>query len=144
MKNLLIVFLLISFSVNSCGQKTKSIQGAWELISGKYGMPDNTTERNQPDKPFQIKLFANKHFAYIMQKPDGSFEPARAGTYTIQGDQYIETHKWKYRLRIQRFYIYFYIPVTGGQACDEGPCKSIGCKRPGNKISADGRSTYKS
>lgn len=83
MKTLLILFLVVSFSVNSYGQKTKSIQGAWELISGKYGMPNNPTERNQPNKPFQIKLLTDKYFAYIMQKSDGSFEQASAGTYTI-------------------------------------------------------------
>lgn len=128
MKNLLIVFLVVCFSVNLYAQKSNSIQGAWQLISGKYGMSDNPMERNQPDKPFQIKLFTDKHFAYVMQKPDGSFEQASAGSYTIQGDQYIETHNWNTDSQYNGFTFAFTYQLQGDKLVMKGPVKVLDAK----------------
>lgn len=128
MKNLLIVFSIVTFSVNLYGQKGNSIQGAWELISGKYGMPDSQTERNQSNKPFQIKLFTDKHFAYVMQKADGSFEQASAGTYTIQGDQYIETHNWNTDSKYNGFTFTFIYQLQEDKLVMKGPVKVLDAK----------------
>ena len=85
---LCVFVLLIAFGVGA--QTTNPLVGAWELVYGKYG----SSERSQPDNPFQLKVFSPNHFAFIMQKEDGTFDRARAGTYKIEGDKYIETHSW--------------------------------------------------
>ncbi|CAN5751586.1 hypothetical protein BH24BAC1_BH24BAC1_40180 [soil metagenome] len=90
----LCVFILLLTCDPSFGQASNPLIGAWELIYGKYGLPDPPSERNQPDRPFQIKVFSPGHFAYVMQNEDGTFGEASAGTYRIEGDKYIETHNW--------------------------------------------------
>lgn len=91
--SLCVVALLLSCST-SLGQASNPLVGAWELVYGKYGLPDAPSEINRPDRPFQIKVFSPSHFAFLMYKEDGTFDGAGAGTYRIEGNQYIETFEW--------------------------------------------------
>jgi|GEM_PF-3462818 len=76
-------------------QQSNPMVGAWELIEGTYQSADNLiVERKQPEKPFQLKVFSPGHFSYVMNNEDDSFGGASAGTYRIEGNQYIETHYW--------------------------------------------------
>lgn len=71
-----------------------SLEGAWELVYAKYGLPDDPIEIEQPDDPIQLKIFSDGHYAHVMQNQDGSFLSASAGTYVVEGDHYTETTYW--------------------------------------------------
>lgn len=88
------LFFLLTICSAAFSQETNPLIGGWELISGVYNLPDNPTERSQPDRPYQLKVFSPGHFAYVHLKPDGSFNHASAGTYRLEGNKYIETHNW--------------------------------------------------
>lgn len=128
MKKISFLLLTMLISINLFAQKPSPIQGAWELTSGKYGMPDKPVERNQPNKPFQIKLFTDKHFAYVMQKPDGSFEQASAGTYKVSGNQYTETHNWVTEPKYKGYAFTFTYQLKGDQLIMKGPVKVLDAK----------------
>lgn len=70
------------------------LEGAWELVYAKYGLPDEPIEIEQPDDPIQLKIFSDGHYAHVMQNQDGSFLSASAGTYVVEGDHYTETTYW--------------------------------------------------
>lgn len=120
----LCAFVLLLICDPSFGQDANPLVGAWELIYGKYSVPGepSVTERNQPDRPFQLKVFSPGHFAYVMQDEGGAFSGASAGSYRIEGDLYIETHDWQpdpkyvgatstYRFRIEGDTLYMSGPV---------------------------------
>lgn len=114
--SLLLSAVLFSIAVVGCGPQTTEtpdtmtvteddpttsehaanpIVGAWELIHGTYGLPDEPSERNQPDNPFQLKLFTESgHFAYVMKDAEGAYSSASGGTYSLDGSTYTETHSW--------------------------------------------------
>lgn len=75
-------------------QTTSPLEGAWELVYAKYGLPDDPIEIKRPEEPIQLKIFADGHYAHVMQQPDGSFLGASAGTYVVEGNRYTETTHW--------------------------------------------------
>ena len=95
-------FLLLAFigcSVEQEGQsdtntiKTESehpLVGGWELIHGKYGLPEDTIEV-KPEELKPLKVFSKNHFSYVMNDEGGSFFGASAGSYVINGNRYTET-----------------------------------------------------
>ncbi len=119
----LCAFVLLIISYPSFGQDANPLVGAWELIYGKYSVPGETsfTEMNQPDRPFGFKVFSPEHFAFVNQDEDGTFSLASAGPYRIDGDRYIETHRWAsngtevhtstYEFRIRRDTLYMSGPI---------------------------------
>ena len=73
-------------SMNTPSHKNP-IEGAWYLVWGEYnGEPRNESE------PFQIKLFTEKHFTYVMKSTEGKWEGSSAGTYELLDGIYRETH----------------------------------------------------
>lgn len=71
------------------------LMGAWELVHGEYTDPAGTTSVQGNEGPFQLKLFTADHFAFVMRNDDGSFSGAGAGTYTLDGTTYRETHHYQ-------------------------------------------------
>lgn len=100
----LILGIFLTFSIQSCTEPSSAnatptepelvtgvpqnpIEGAWLLVWGEYG-----GEERVDTEPFQIKLFADTHFSYLMKSPDGEWNSGAVGTYEIEGDIYRETH----------------------------------------------------
>jgi hypothetical protein len=61
------------------------LEGGWLSVWGKYG--DNI--RN-PEKPYQIKVFTDKHFSLLMDQGDSTWV-GWAGTYVLEGNLFKET-----------------------------------------------------
>lgn len=75
-------------------QEAGPLEGAWEVVYGRYGLPDEPVEVATPERPVQLKLFVSGRFAYVRQEADGPFQAASAGRYSVDGDRYTETTHW--------------------------------------------------
>ena len=95
----LLVFMLIagasSHAPRALAQQGASSEnplvGAWELVS------QTTSEGTVADTLMrdQLKLLTPTHYAVVVQVEEGdSLGVAHAGTYTLEGDTYTETHQY--------------------------------------------------
>ena len=111
MKTLQVVFVsLLLVLLSSCATEKKSpLEGVWELVSSEYTTPD-TTFKSTPADWSQIKIITKSHHVWVGQAPNSEkfteggtdselLAAAKAfgaggGTYTIEGDKYIEHIKY--------------------------------------------------
>ncbi len=95
------------------------IEGAWELVWGQYG-----DQVQAPAEPFQIKLFTDRHMAFIGERA-GKWDFAVAGTYELDGNIYRETAG--YSLDEERKYqgttLEWHYEVRGDSLIMSGPVK---------------------
>jgi hypothetical protein len=145
MKILHVVFAsLLLFLLSSCATEEKSpLEGVWELASGQYTTPD-TTIRITPADWTQIKVITKSHHVWIGQAPnrekftEGGTDSellaaartfgAGGGTYTIEGDKYIEHIKFFLNPNYVNASIPFTYKMEGDQWIQSGtfPAKSLG------------------
>lgn len=98
MRNLKIFFLiLLTIGISSCSNKrkdTNEIIGSWKLIFNQIKEGDSIHVKDLSNIDF-IKVINNTHFSFINQ-PKDSFSNfyAGTGTYTFDGENYIETLKY--------------------------------------------------
>lgn len=90
------LFLMI-IGINSCSNKEKNsdkIIGSWKLVYNQIKEGDSIQIKDLSKTDF-IKVINDTHFSFINQPKDstGSFY-AGAGTYTFDGNYYIETLKY--------------------------------------------------
>lgn len=114
MKNAFLFSALTALIFTSCKNskiKESSINGSWKLIYNEIKEVDSVHIKDLSNIDF-IKVINNTHFSFINQPKDtlGSFY-AGAGTYTFDGENYIETlqfieykairnHQFKFKVRI--------------------------------------------
>ncbi|RDC57638.1 hypothetical protein DU508_01360 [Pedobacter chinensis] len=92
--NLLVIFAVTLLT--SCKSKSDTnleIQGTWQLISGTT-IENGSSKITDYTKDFKmIKIINNTHFAFLKHsinpKDTADFD-AGGGSYTLNGDQYIE------------------------------------------------------
>lgn len=99
--------------------------GAWQLIHGEYTDPAGTTSIQGDGSPFQLKLFTGTHFAYVMRNGDGSFREAAAGSYTLDGDSYQETHAYQSESGFIAYTATWKYRVSGDTLYMEGPVRVL-------------------
>ncbi|SKB35411.1 hypothetical protein SAMN05660776_0655 [Salegentibacter holothuriorum] len=97
MKNLLIGIVLI-FLI-SCKKDEKQIEnvseispivGTWKLVYGETREEDSVTVKDLSNSEF-IKIINETHFAFVNQsKLDNESFYSGAGTYTLDGNKYVE------------------------------------------------------
>ena len=82
-----------SEEVTASSDAASPIAGGWELVYGEY--TSTAGEKNIVEgEPFQLKVFSDKHFAYVGFSQAGQFNSASSGAYRLEGNRYIETHRY--------------------------------------------------
>lgn len=97
-QKLILVFLIaILFSCNQSEPKkteatvtSNTLEGSWKLIYGEVREKDSTEIKNLDSTEF-IKIINKTHFAFFNQnKNDGENFYGGAGTYILNGNEYVE------------------------------------------------------
>ena len=94
MQKLFVVVLVSIICLTlSCSnvKETASLQGTWQMISGKYVTPTNIVECNKETR-LCYKLIGEHHFSVVEMyraKPDSAFFAA-VGRFELHGDKYTE------------------------------------------------------
>ena len=122
-KNLLIIVSALALAASSAfiwysPEKPPSIEGGWEVVWGKYG--DNVRD---PGKPFQFKMFSDRHFSFIAEDGQGNWNWAAAGTYELEGDIYRETAIYNSIKEYVGLVLEWKYDVRGDTLIMEGPLK---------------------
>ena len=105
------ITLLIFTSCKNSKTTENTINGSWKLIYNEIKEADSIQVKDVSKSDF-IKIINDSHFSFINQPKDtlGDFY-AGAGTYTFDGENYIETlqfieykairnHQFKFKARI--------------------------------------------
>ncbi|CAN5350898.1 hypothetical protein BH23BAC1_BH23BAC1_08710 [soil metagenome] len=66
-----------------------ALEGNWELVVNEINGKKLNPRKNQ-----QFKMFHDGYFSFVMYDESGNFSLAGAGPYEINGNTYIETHKY--------------------------------------------------
>ncbi len=145
MKTLHVIFVSLLFMLlSSCTTERKSpLEGVWELTSAQYTTPDTTFEF-MPTERSQIKVITKSHHVWIGQASnrakftEGGNDSellasartfgAGVGTYTIEGDKYIEHINYFLNPNYVNASIPFTYKMEGDQWIQSGtiPAKSLG------------------
>ncbi len=110
-------------------EKPTPIDGAWELVWGKYG--DNVLDSGEP---FQFKLFSDGYFSVIMQDENGNWTRAGAGKYELAGNVYKETFLYNSVPEYTGAYAEWNYAFEDGKLIMTGPIKVLDAA--GNDASA--------
>jgi len=145
MKTLHVIFVSLLFVLlSSCATDKKSpLEGVWELTSAQYTTPDTTIKFTSTEWS-QIKIITKSHHVWVGQAPNrkqftaGGTDSellaaartfrAGGGTYTIEGDKYIEHIKYFLNPNYVNASIPFTYKMEGDQWIQTGtfPSKSLG------------------
>ena len=80
--------------------------------------------KSSEEDPFQMKLFTDKHFSYIMRSKAGEWKSASAGTYElIDQNTYRETHLHTTNRQYTGWVIDWNYEVRGDSLIFEGPTR---------------------
>ncbi|MEM8527284.1 MAG: hypothetical protein AAF806_29865 [Bacteroidota bacterium] len=82
----LLLFLSLPLLSSAQSKATTPLEGAWYLMEGTYN-----GKTKKAEKPFQFKIFTNKHYAYLMQSEAGAWNQGMAGSYKMKDNTYIES-----------------------------------------------------
>lgn len=63
-----------------------SLNGAWELVSVESTSASGEKSIREGDKPIQLKVFSDNHFALVHLNQDGLYAFASSGTYELDGN----------------------------------------------------------
>lgn len=118
--SVLIVIITIFISCNSSnkrqienvGLEESKIEGTWKLVYGEIRENDSVVIKDLSKSDF-IKIINQSHFAFFNQKPktsEGFY--GGAGTYELNGEDYVETlefigaenirnHKFPFKIKIK-------------------------------------------
>jgi hypothetical protein len=91
MKKLIFLGLIIFVTLGSYAQGKKyPLEGTWKLVA--FDKNADTTLQVMI-KNGQIKTFSKKYFTFVghFQDDTSTYESYGAGTYTLNGDRYVET-----------------------------------------------------
>ena len=129
MKKTFFFFNLIIITVISCKQKVThkpTIIGSWKLVYNEIKEADSVQVKDLSKTDF-IKIINNSHFSFISQPKDslGSFY-AGAGTYSFDGENYIETLKYIEYKPIRNHQFPFKIKIKGDTLIQSGTEKVEG------------------
>ena len=69
---------------------THPLVGTWKCVSAKYG----GREAPRPDGYTQLKHVTPAQFMWATYDGEGKVENALGGTYTLKGDEYVETPEY--------------------------------------------------
>lgn len=81
-----------SATEESAVEAATAINGAWELMYVERTPADGEKSISDVEEPLQLKVFSDKHFSYVHLTPEGKYAGSSAGTYRLEGNQYVETH----------------------------------------------------
>jgi hypothetical protein len=109
----------------SVAQERNPLEGAWELVHGRYGSPDAPVVLDTPERPVQLKLFVSGRFAYVRQEPGGPFQAASAGRYSVEADRYVETTDWSSSATAVGSRVSFAWKLTDDVLCFTGPVEVL-------------------
>lgn len=101
---------------------TNRLEGAWKLVRGEYTRPDGTTIEEEGGG-YHLRLFSPSHFAYVMNHEMGEFGGAAAGTYTVNGNEFTETHMYEADSELSGASASFNFRISGDTLHVEGPTK---------------------
>ncbi|MDH3699574.1 MAG: hypothetical protein OEQ81_12990 [Flavobacteriaceae bacterium] len=138
------MLMVLYLTMNSCNEQSSSyeessssfdevpkiernpIEGAWYLVWGEY----NGNERIE-DKPFQVKLFTEKHFSYLMKSDSIQWGHGTVGTYELENGIYREkflystnsanmglTAEWEYEVKGDSLFMNGPIKIINAQGVD--------------------------
>jgi len=97
---------------------SSAIAGAWYLV---YSERDGKERRE--DEPFQIKIFTEKHFSYLMKSRSGEWKSGSAGTYKTNGNIYVEKHLHSTNPSTMGLTVEWQYEVKGDTLLMQGPLK---------------------
>jgi hypothetical protein len=66
------------------------VVGSWKLMSAKYDGKESTLPKGYT----QLKHVTPTHFMWAVYGEDGKVTAALGGTYTLKGDEYVETPEY--------------------------------------------------
>ncbi len=129
-----LMILIIIFSCSPNEKQHRKIDGAWSLVSYRTIAKDTVVGRylGQNVVGSQVKIWSRNHFVFVGRFKVGKQETDNygGGTYTLQGNQYIETilyhknHQWvgtqpKMLVEIKKDTLYQTWPVNDSWQIDK-------------------------
>lgn len=116
MRKSVLYLSLLLISISSCQEKTTQksrIIGSWKLVYNQIKEADTILLKDVSKTDF-IKIINASHFSFINQPKDslGDFY-AGAGTYTFDGEKYIETLEFIAYKAIRNHKFHFRIEIKG-------------------------------
>ena len=123
----ILLAILISVIMSCATEKTNQLEGTWELVSGKYILPDTTINRPESNYERTIKIINKTHFATIKQdtSKDESFM-FNAGKYILNKNTYTENLEFFSHSYLIGSSLSFEIKIEGDHITMSGPIKKIG------------------
>jgi hypothetical protein len=83
------VLVVAAQNPSSAGVKSSPLVGTWELMSEKWN--DATEFTSPPAERKHLKFITPTHWIWVWVDPDKKISNSMGGTYTHEGDSYIET-----------------------------------------------------
>lgn len=69
---------------------SNALDGAWEIVSGKYVSPEGRVTEYAAPEIRSLKVLNDSRFAFVTVRADGTFIRGAGGRYTISGNKYSE------------------------------------------------------
>ena len=137
MKSLFFHLSLVALCLSSCTKSSEKlvhrndIEGTWQLVYGQVKENDSLIIKDLSKSSF-IKIINGSHFAFFNQVEDdaGQFYGG-GGTYTINGDDYVETLTYTSALDFKDHTFPFEIEIKGDTLIQSGieEIKEVGIRR---------------
>lgn len=125
MKNLFILLSLIMVACQAPKEEVvevlkSPIAGTWQLVYADIKKNDSTTVKDMSQAKF-IKIINETHFAFFNQSQDTeeSFYGG-AGTYTLDGNQYVETLDYIRNVNLRKHEFEFTVKLKGDSLIQTG------------------------
>lgn len=120
----LIILSFISISCmeqkNSLESNTNKLNGTWKLVYGEIRENDSIQIKNLKESNF-IKIINNSHFAFFnLDKNNEEGFYGGAGTYTLDGDKYVEVLDYIKSKNIRGHSFPFTIEIKGDSLIQYG------------------------
>ncbi|MFG6687456.1 lipocalin family protein [Mariniflexile sp. HNIBRBA6329] len=123
-------YLIIAFLCLSCSNKKTStnkesevqhdIVGTWKMIYAEIKKNDSLEVKNLSKSSF-IKIINNSHFSFFNQDElDARNSYGGAGTYSVKGNQYVETLIYTSAEAIRNHVFTFTIKIAGDTLIQSG------------------------
>jgi hypothetical protein len=133
-KFILIPFILLTFLLGFSTGPANWLEGAWEMVSGKLILPDQTIEMPRTESEHAIKVINKTHFATVHQDTSTNDIYSNAGTYTLTEDTYTENLEYATSITMIGKTYCFKSTIEGDKWIISGPVEKPGAEVPEWKI----------